>query len=187
VPGFSTPFVVLFFHVQWVQLRCEVIVRVVDIGGIDDHHQVNRVIRLGSFDYHDKCHSWSTYSNNSLMRLDTRMIFIDPWFIINTCNIGIIWLFWTPLSVLYVVISLPFFCRGPCCLFNKKSCLYCLIMCLYVLSSVLWCAFTCPVRSLSPVFLLEGSCLIQFIYVCLCIVLFYLSPFLYLVYLMLTV
>jgi hypothetical protein len=147
VPGFSTPFVVLFFHVQWVQLRCEVIVRVVDIGGIDDHHQVNRVIRLGSFDYHDKCHSWSTYSNNSLMRLDTRMIFIDPWFIINTCNIVIIWLFWTPLSVLYVVISLPVFCRGPCCLFNKKSCLYCLIMCLYVLSSVLWCAFTFPEKN----------------------------------------
>jgi hypothetical protein len=151
VPEFSTPFVVL--------LRWEVIVRVVDIGGIDDHHQiseVNRVVRLGSFNYHDKCHSWSTYSNNSLMRLDTRMIFIDPWIIINTCNIGIIWLFWTPLSVLYVVISLPVFCRGPCCLFNKKSCLYCLIMCLYVpclimclyvLSSVLWCAFTFPEKN----------------------------------------
>jgi hypothetical protein len=29
------------FNVQWAQLRWEVIVRVVDIGGIDDNHRLN--------------------------------------------------------------------------------------------------------------------------------------------------
>jgi hypothetical protein len=37
-PGFPTSYVVVFWGVQWVQLRWEVIVRFIDIGGIDDHH-----------------------------------------------------------------------------------------------------------------------------------------------------
>jgi len=49
-------------------------------------------------DYQNKCHSWPTYSNNSLVRLDTGMILIDHWMVINACYICIIWLFWTPLS-----------------------------------------------------------------------------------------
>jgi hypothetical protein len=35
-PGFLTPYVVVFFFVQWVQLVWEVIVRFVD-----DHHYLN--------------------------------------------------------------------------------------------------------------------------------------------------
>ena len=58
--------------------------------------------------------------------------------------------------------------------FASFSFLCCLIMCLYVLSSVLWCSLWFPLINdvrffISSGCLYEGSCLIYVICVCLCI------------------
>ena len=54
-PGFPSPYVVVFLCVQWVQLRWEVIVHFIDIGGIDDHHclKILFIINKSDLNTHD--------------------------------------------------------------------------------------------------------------------------------------
>ena len=67
---------VVVFFVLWVQLRCEVIVRFFDIGGIDDHRCLNFLFMMlqkynFSHDFHSFCilHTFSFLSAYSKVNL----------------------------------------------------------------------------------------------------------------------
>jgi hypothetical protein len=53
-PEFPRTFLVVFICLQWVQLRWEVIVHLVDIGGTDDLSSVHKLYGILIWNYNDK-------------------------------------------------------------------------------------------------------------------------------------